>query len=86
VRGHVSGTVGMPVHGHVAVLAVHPVRGQRAVRVQKPQDPGRGSPQLRGVHGRGVFGQQRLRGVLVFIADRGGQFPDQTPDHPGVRR
>jgi hypothetical protein len=58
MRGHVAGAVRIAVHRDVAVLAVHPVRGQRAVRVQKPQDPGRGLPQLRGVHRRCMLGQQ----------------------------
>jgi hypothetical protein len=57
MRGHVPGTVRIAVHRDVAVLAVHPVRGQGAVRVQQPQDPGRRLPQLRGVHARGVFGE-----------------------------
>jgi hypothetical protein len=86
MRADVAGAVGIAVQGDVAVSAVHPVRGQGAVRVQKPQDPARHLPQLRGVHARRVLGQQCLRGGLVFIADRGGQLPDQAPDHARVRR
>jgi hypothetical protein len=72
----------MPAQLNVAVIAVHPVRGQRAVRVQVAEDPGRGLPQLGGVHPGRMFGQQRLRGRLVLVADQGGQLPD----HAGVRR
>ena len=40
VRPHIPGAVRITAQRDVAVGAVHPVRGQGAVRVQEPQDPG----------------------------------------------
>ena len=57
VRGDVAGAVGVAAQRHVAVGAVHPVRGQGAVRVQEPQDRGGGLAQLAGVHPGRVLGE-----------------------------